>query len=491
MLFEVTLITLFFSIIFIASISSTNKLLLQKSSILLSSFILILSSIVFIGFNLNDKMFSYFFAFDSILNNFNFFDIKFYFALDGMSILFFSLSSFLIFLCVIFIQNENFLKEYILLLFIIQFMLLIIFSTFDLFFFYVFFESLLIPMYLIIGLWGSRERKIRAAYLLFFYTICGSLLFLISILYIYFVSGTFSYESFLNYPFENETFLWFGFFLSFASKIPMFPFHIWLPEAHVEAPTVGSVLLAGILLKLGVYGFLRYSLVLFEESCFFFTPLVYTLSLIGIIYASLNAIRQTDLKRIIAYSSIAHMNLIMLGIFSYNEIGYEGAILQSISHGFVSGALFFLIGIIYDRYHTRLLFYYSGLVHTMPLYSSLFLIFTMANIALPGTSSFIGEFTILLGIFKTNIITTLCAATSVILSGAYSLWLYNRMIFGNLKFSYTLKYKDLTKIEFLILIPLLILVLVTGITPNYFFESITFMTIKNISYFSTFTILCN
>jgi len=346
-------------------------------------------------------------------------------------------------------------------------------------------------MYLIIGLWGSRERKIRAAYLLFFYTVCGSLLFLISILYIYFVTGTFNYEGFLNYPFENEAFLWFGFFVSFASKIPMFPFHIWLPEAHVEAPTVGSVLLAGILLKLGVYGFLRYSLVLFEESCFFFTPLVYTLSLIGIIYASLSAIRQTDLKRIIAYSSIAHMNLIMLGLFSYNEIGYQGAIMQSISHGFVSGALFFLIGIVYDRYHTRLLFYYSGLIHTMPLYSTLFLIFTMANIALPGTSSFVGEFTILLGVFKTNATITILAAISVVLSGAYSLWLYNRMIFGNLKLNYTIKYKDLTKIEFLILIPLLILVLIAGIYPNYFFNTISFMSIKNLNYFLNFLLLCN
>jgi len=434
-------------------------------------------------------MFSAFFIFNSFLNNFSFFDIKFYFALDGLSILFFLLSSFLIFLCIIFIQNEKYLKEYIILLFTIQFMLLIIFSTLDLFFFYVFFEALLIPMYLIIGLWGSRERKIRAAYLLFFYTICGSLLFLISILYIYFITGTFTYEGFLNYPFENEVFLWFGFFLSFASKIPMFPFHIWLPEAHVEAPTVGSVLLAGILLKLGVYGFLRYSLVIFEESCFFFTPLVYTLALIGIIYASLNAIRQTDLKRIIAYSSIAHMNLIMLGLFSYNEIGYEGAILQSVSHGFVSGALFFLIGIIYDRYHTRLLFYYSGLIHTMPLYSSLFLFFTMANIALPGTSSFVGEFAILLGIFKMNKITALCGSISVILSGAYSLWSYNRIIFGNLKFTYTLRYKDLTRTEFLILFPLVVLVLFTGINPNYFFETITFITIKNISYFSSFTYL--
>jgi proton-translocating NADH-quinone oxidoreductase chain M len=346
-------------------------------------------------------------------------------------------------------------------------------------------------MFIIIGFWGSRERKIRAAYLLFFYTVCGSIFFLISILYIYSLTGTLDYESFFNFSFKNETFIWFGFFLSFASKIPMFPFHIWLPEAHVEAPTVGSVLLAGILLKLGVYGFLRYSLVLFKKSSFFFSPMLYVISLLGIILASLSAIRQTDLKRIIAYSSIAHMNLIILGLFSYNEIGYEGCILQSVSHGFVSGALFFLIGILYTRYHSRLLFYYSGVVHMMPLYSGVFLVFILANIALPGTSSFVGEFTILLGIFKISILSAILAATSVILSGAYSLWLYNRMFFGNLKFTYIQRYKDLTGIEFLILFPLLVFVLFIGIYPNYFFKTFSFITIKNLFFFSKFVLLCN
>jgi len=248
----------------------------------------------------------------------------------------------------------------------------------------------------------------------------------------------------------------------------MFPFHIWLPEAHVEAPTVGSVLLAGILLKLGVYGFLRFSLTLFPEASLFFSPLVYLLSVIGIIFASLCAIRQTDLKRIIAYSSIAHMNLVTLGIFSFNIIGIEGAILQSISHGFVSGAMFLLIGILYDRYHSRLLYYYGGLVHTMPLYSGLFLFFTMSNIALPGTSSFVGEFMLLTGLFKNSVFTTFIAATGVILCGAYSLWLYNKVIFGNLKIHYTLKYKDLILREFFILLPLLLLVLILGLNPSCF-----------------------
>jgi len=252
----------------------------------------------------------------------------------------------------------------------------------------------------------------------------------------------------------------------------MFPFHIWLPEAHVEAPTVGSVLLAGILLKLGVYGFLRFSLSLFPEASLYFSPFVYLLSVLGVIYASLSAIRQTDLKRIIAYSSVAHMNLVTLGIFSFNSIGLEGAVLQSISHGFVSGAMFLLIGVLYDRYHSRFLYYYGGLVHMMPVYSIFLLIFTMANIALPGTSSFVGEFLLLTGIYKTNVLSCILGALGVILCGAYSLWLYNRIIFGNLKTLSISTFKDINWREFSILLPLLILVIFMGIYPSFFSEYI-------------------
>jgi len=252
----------------------------------------------------------------------------------------------------------------------------------------------------------------------------------------------------------------------------MFPFHIWLPEAHVEAPTVGSVLLAGILLKLGVYGFLRFSLTLFPEASLFFSPLVYLLSIVGVIYASMSAIRQTDLKRIIAYSSIAHMNLVTLGIFSFNIIGFEGAIIQSISHGFVSGGMFLLVGILYDRYHSRFLYYYGGLVHMMPIYSILFLVFTLANIALPGTSSFVGEFLLLTGVYKANIVTCIISALGVILCGAYSLWLYNRLIFGNLKIDYTLKFSDINFREFLVLIPLFFFIFLMGLYPTFFLSYI-------------------
>jgi len=482
MLLTLIFLILFISIISIFFINTNNLFLLRFFSLMSSGLVLILSSLLVAQFDSSIYHFQNVVTYEIGSNILN---VIYSFGLDGISLLFFVLSSFLIFLCIIFIQNEKYLKEYLISIFFIHLILLIIFSILDLFLFYVFFEALLIPMYLLIGLWGSRERKIRAAYLLFFYTVCGSLLFFISIIYIYSVTGTFNYEFLLyhNFSYIEQLFLWFGFFISFASKIPMFPFHIWLPEAHVEAPTVGSVLLAGILLKLGVYGFLRYSLVLFPDASIFYIPFVYTLSIIGIIFASLNAIRQTDLKRIIAYSSIAHMNLIVLGLFSFNSIGLEGAILQSISHGFVSGALFFLVGILYDRYHTRLLFYYGGFVHMMPIYSSFFLFFTMANIALPGTSSFIGEFTLLLGIFKNNVFTCIISATSVVLSGAYSLWLYNRICFGNLKINYTLKYKDLNKYETLIFIPLFVLVLFIGIFPNYILKFITLSTLSELIFY--------
>ena len=404
--------------------------------------------------------------------NFELMNLQLSFGLDGISLFFFILSSFLIFLCVLFVFDEKNLKYYLLNLFLIELLLLLVFSVLDILLFYIFFEAILIPMYLVIGIWGSRERKNWAAYMLFFYTLCGSLLLLLGILYIYKVTGTFSIEYLLSYNFTDteQFFLWLAFFLSFASKIPMFPLHIWLPEAHVEAPTVGSVLLAGILLKLGVYGFIRFSLPMFPVASLYFTPIVHTLCAAGVVYGSLAAVRQTDLKRIIAYSSVAHMNLIVIGIFSFNFLGVEGALLQSISHGFVSAALFFIVGMVYARYHTRSIYYYSGMVQIMPICSSFFLIFTMANIALPGTSSFVGEFLILMGIFKINFRIALIVIVSVVLCGSYSLWVYNRFSFGNLKHLYILKYSDLTFREFSILLPLLIFTLIMGFIPYIYFQ---------------------
>ena len=456
----VTLLVLFF-------VPKTNINLIRLISLFSSGLVLIFSCVLLVQFNCNSYFFQNVVTFpvgSSLIN------LCFSFGLDGISILFFVLTSFLIFLCILFIWNDNLFKEYALNLLFIELLLLLVFSVLDLFLFYIFFESILIPMFILIGVWGSRERKIRAVYLLFFYTLFGSLLMLIGILYIYSIAGTLNLEYLLAYPFtfDEQCWLWLAFFLSFASKIPMFPFHVWLPEAHVEAPTVGSVLLAGILLKLGVYGFLRFSLNLFPEASLFFSPLIYFLSVVGVIYTSLSAIRQTDLKRIIAYSSVAHMNLVTLGIFSFNIIGLEGSILQSISHGFVSGAMFLLIGILYDRYHSRLLYYYGGIVHMMPVYSVLLLIFTMANIALPGTSSFVGEFLLLSGIYKTSSISSIVGCIGVILCGAYSLWLYNRIIFGNLKISYITRFKDINFKEFSLLLPLLLLVIFMGIYPSFF-----------------------
>lgn len=399
-------------------------------------------------------------------------NLNFSLGIDGISIFFVILTTLLIPLCLLASWNSVviFYKEYVIAFLIMETFLILVFSVRDLLLFYVFFESVLIPMFIIIGVWGSRERKIRASYLFFLYTLLGSVLMLLSILYIYFNVGSTDYEILLSHSFTlfEQRFIWLAFFASFASKIPMLPVHIWLPEAHVEAPTAGSVVLAGILLKLGSYGFLRFSLPLLPDASLYFTPFIFALSTLGVFYASLTAIRQTDLKRIIAYTSVAHMNLVMLGLFSFNVIGLEGAILQSLSHGFVSSALFLLIGVLYDRHHTRMIKYFSGVAYVMPIFTILFLLFTLANIALPGTGSFVGEFLILSGAFKVSTSATLFGATGMILSGGYSLWLFNRIVYGNLKIQYLTSFQDLTYREFFVLLPLVLSTLVMGIYPEVF-----------------------
>lgn len=323
-----------------------------------------------------------------------------------------------------------------------------------------------------IGVWGSRERKVLAAYYFFIYTLLGSVLMLLSILYIYCQVGTTDYEILLTFMFSftEQKFLWFSFFLAFASKVPMIPVHLWLLEAHVEAPTAGSVILAGILLKLGSYGFIWFSLPLFPKASFFFAPFVYAISVIGIIYPSFTAIRQTDFKRVIAYTSIAHMNLVILGIFSFNVIGLQGAIIQSLSHGFVASALFLIIGVVYERFGTRILQYYGGLIALMPLYITIFLFFTMVNISFPGSSSFVGEFFILLGSFKVNSIVTFLGATGIIIGAAYALWLLNRIAFGNLKTQYLNTFLDLNLRETVIFFPLIFGSFVMGVSPKFFLD---------------------
>jgi proton-translocating NADH-quinone oxidoreductase chain M len=329
-------------------------------------------------------------------------------------------------------------------------------------------------MFLIIGVWGSRERKILASYYFFIYTLVGSLVMLIGVIYIFSQIGSTDYETLVVCPFSKfeQKFLWLAFFLSFASKVPMMPFHLWLPEAHVEAPTPGSVILAGVLLKLGSYGFIRFSLPLFPKASYFFAPLIYTIVAMGVIFASFTAIRQTDFKRIIAYTSIAHMNLVILGVFSFNVIGLEGAVFQSLSHGFVASALFLVIGVVYERYGTRIVKYYGGLATVMPIYISIFLFFTIANIGFPGTSSFVGELFIFIGSFKINKEITCLTATSMIIGGGYSLWLFNRISYGNLKIQFINKFLDLSYREVFVFIPLLLGTIISGIYPNIFLISI-------------------
>ena len=424
-----------------------------------------------------------FFQFLVKLDWFPLLTLNFTLGVDGISLFFILLTTLLIPLCLLASWNSigHSLKEFLIAFLFLDFLLIGVFCVLDLLFFYIFFESVLIPMFLIVGIWGSRERKILAAYYFFLYTLLGSVVMLLATLYILEQVGTTDYEVLLTFSFSEieQKFLWFAFFLSFASKVPMLPVHLWLPEAHVEAPTAGSVILAGVLLKLGTYGFIRFSLPLFPQASFFFAPLVYTIAAVGIVYTSFTAIRQTDFKRIIAYTSIAHMNLVMLGIFSFNNIGIEGAIFQSLSHGFVASALFLVIGVVYDRYRTRLVQYYGGLASTMPVYVFIFLFFTMANIGLPGTSSFIGEFLILAGSFKVNTSITFLGATGMVIGGAYSLWLFNRISYGNLKIQYTTQFLDISFREFVTFLPLILGTLAAGLYPNVFLTSIH-MSVNNL-----------
>ena len=395
-------------------------------------------------------------------------------GLDGISLFFIILTTFLTPVCIFvgWVSIQRYVKEYCIAFLVLETFMLAVFCTLDLLLFYVFFESVLIPMFVIIGVWGSRERKIRAAFQFFLYTLFGSVLMLLAILFIFFQTGTTDLFVLLTTEFseKRQLLLFLAFLASFAVKVPMVPVHIWLPEAHVEAPTAGSVILAGILLKLGTYGFLRFSIPMFPEASLYFAPLIYTMSLLAIIYTSLTTLRQIDLKKIIAYSSVAHMNFVTIGLFSLNAQGIEGSLLLMLSHGLVSPALFLCVGALYDRHKTRILRYYGGCVHAMPIFSVFFLFFTMANISLPGTSSFVGEFLILVGVFKTNTFAAILAATGMVLGAAYALWLYNRIVFGHFKGPYISYYSDLNRREVSMFFPFILGILWMGIYPNVFLD---------------------
>lgn len=393
-------------------------------------------------------------------------NINFSLGIDGISLAFLLLTTFIMALCIANCNTSaNKTKEFVFYLMLIELSLIISFMTTDLFCFYVFFESVLIPMFVVVGYWGSRSRKTKAAFYLFLYTLFGSLFLLFGIFFFYTYAGTTSFDKIMNttLPGDLQILLWICFFLPFAIKIPMIPFHIWLPEAHVEAPTIGSVILASLLLKLGGYGFLRFTLPVFPIANEYFSPLIFALGILSVVYASMSALRQVDLKRIIAYASIAHMNVVVLGLFSYTQQGIEGAMYMMVAHGFVSAGLFFCVGVLYDRYKTRLIEYYGGLTKVSPLFSFYFCFFSFANMGFPGTANFIGEFFILVGLFEKNTFAMVLAATGVVLSAVYSIWLFNRVCFGTLKTTYIENFSDLTTTEFVTLFLLLAATVFFGI----------------------------
>jgi NADH-quinone oxidoreductase subunit M len=402
------------------------------------------------------------------------FNIAYHMGVDGISVLFVLLSTFLIPICILasWTAIKTRVKEYMIAFLILETLMVGMFCALDFVLFYVFFEGVLIPMFIIIGVWGSGQRRVYAAFKFFLYTLLGSVLMLLALLAMYLQAGTTDIPTLMAHPFgaELQTWLWLAMFASFAVKVPMWPVHTWLPDAHVEAPTAGSVILAGVLLKMGGYGFLRFSIPMLPEATELFTPLIYTLSVVAIIYTSLVALAQEDMKKLIAYSSIAHMAFVTIGMFTLTSQGVVGSIFQMLSHGIVSAALFLCVGVVYDRLHTREIARYGGLVENMPRYAFVFMVFMLASVGLPGTSGFVGEFLVLVGVFQVNTWVALLATTGIILGAAYMLYLYRRVIFGKLTKDDLKGMADLNPREVAVFAPLILLVLWMGIYPTSFTE---------------------
>ncbi|HWL58047.1 MAG TPA: NADH-quinone oxidoreductase subunit M [Paracoccus sp. (in: a-proteobacteria)] len=406
--------------------------------------------------------------------------LRYKMGVDGISVLFVLLTTFMMPLTILSTWTvETKVKEYMIAFLVLEGLMIGVFTALDLVLFYLFFEAGLIPMFLIIGIWGGKDR-IYAAFKFFLYTFLGSVLMLVAMIAMYRMAGTTDIPTLLTFDFPHETYrllgitviggtqtlLFLAFFASFAVKMPMWPVHTWLPDAHVQAPTAGSVLLAAVLLKMGGYGFLRFSIPMFPVASDILQPLVFWLSAIAIVYTSLVALVQSDMKKVIAYSSVAHMGYVTMGIFAVNQVGVDGAIFQMLSHGFISGALFLCVGVIYDRMHTREIDAYGGLVNRMPAYAAVFMFFTMANVGLPGTSGFVGEFLTLLGVFRVNTWVALVATSGVILSASYALWLYRRVTLGQLIKESLKSITDMTPRERWIFVPLIAMTLILGVYPR-------------------------
>ena len=406
--------------------------------------------------------------------------INFHIGLDGISLLLYVMTTFLTMICVIASWDvKKHVREYMIAMLVLSTGMLGVFISLDLFMFYIFWEFQLIPMYILIGVWGG-PRRVYASIKFFLFTAVGSLLMLVAILWIYLhiqeTTGVATADilyitEHLNAPLGTQKWLWMAFFLAFAIKVPMFPFHTWLPDAHVEAPTAGSVILAGVLLKMGTYGFLRFNLPFFPQASYEFVPMIAWLSIIGIIYGALVSMVQVDLKKLVAYSSVSHLGFVMLGIFALNPYGIQGALIQNINHGISTGALFLLVGVIYDRRHTRLIKEFGGLAKIMPKYAICFMIVALSSIGLPGMNGFVGEFLILLGIFQVNGLWAACATSGVILAACYILWMFQRVMFLEVKNPKNMNLKDMNVREMFTVVPLIILIFWIGLYPKPFMDT--------------------